>query len=776
MNTTKALTDDEVGILLAAAVHAPSMDNTQPWRFEVAGPVIDVRLDEDLVLPAADPAGRAIRIGLGAAAFNLRVAAAMLGHESAFAVTPDPAEPEVVARIYLSDRSGPITDLSALYGEISRRHTYRGPMLDQAIPPTVISALTDAAEIEGAELHWPADDATRTLGQLLRQADDLDLHDEDRLLERGRWVGGERPHDGVPDTALGPVPTDPAMVRDLATGSRHTGPGARRLRTASAHRRARHRGRGRARLGAGRPGPGACVADRNFLGAGRLLPQSGAGVPDLAGTGPGPDRRTELAADDPPDRLSGPGRGAHRPPPVAGGDRLGRSRAMNDWIHRFGGYDPADERRREALCTVGNGYFATRGAWAGAVAGDHHYPGTYLAGYYNRLTDQVNDHVRREREPGEPAGLAAADGRHRRRRLAHARDTCEVLEHDQELDLLRGVLTRRFRLRDPHGREVRGVERRFVSMAEPHLAGQTLAVTAVNWEGRLRLGTAVNGAVCNAGVERYRKLSGRHLTDLSATVADGNLMVAATTSQSRHRVAVGDANHCRPQRIAGHGVDLADRRDTPPTPRSSSRSGSGDVVTAEKVAAIYGSRDPGISEPLLATRTALANAPRLRPTARRPRAGLVTPVAAVLARSRGAVRRHPGRCPAEPLPPAPIGLAAQRRHRCRRTRSRPARGGVPGPHLLGRAVRLSGPHLAHAGADAGTPAVPVPAAARRPASGPAGGLSGSHVSRGSPAATAARRASGCISTRCPAAGARTRPSGNGTSAWRSPTPCGSTSS
>lgn len=217
MNTTKALTDDEVGILLAAAVHAPSMDNTQPWRFEVAGPVIDVRLEAERSLPTADPAGRAIRIGLGAAVFNLRVAAAMLGHESTFAVAPDPAEPDVVARVFLSDRRGPVTDLSALYGEISRRHTYRGPMLDQAIPPPVIGALTRAAEIEGAELHWLDDDATRKLGQLLAQADDLDLH-EDRLLERSRWVGGERPDDGVPATALGPVPAGPAMVRDLAAG------------------------------------------------------------------------------------------------------------------------------------------------------------------------------------------------------------------------------------------------------------------------------------------------------------------------------------------------------------------------------------------------------------------------------------------------------------------------------------------------------------------------------------------------------------------------------
>src|SRR3982751_3995357 len=118
---------------------------------------------------------------------------------------------------------------------------------------------------------------------------------------------------------------------------------------------------------------------------------------------------------------------------------------MNDWIHRFGGYDPADERRREALCTVGNGYFATRGCWAGAVAGDHHYPGTYLAGYYNRLTDRLNDHVLENESlvnlpDWQPLTAAIDDGDWL------TPDNCEVLEHDQELDLLRGVMTRRFRL------------------------------------------------------------------------------------------------------------------------------------------------------------------------------------------------------------------------------------------------------------------------------------------------------------------------------------------
>ncbi|MGW7685550.1 glycoside hydrolase family 65 protein [Kribbella sp. NPDC054772] len=277
---------------------------------------------------------------------------------------------------------------------------------------------------------------------------------------------------------------------------------------------------------------------------------------------------------------------------------------MNDWTHRFRGYDPADERRREALCTVGNGYFATRGAWAGAVAGPHHYPGTYLAGYYNRLTDQVNDHeVENESLVNIPDWLpltvAIDDGDWL------TPDNCEVLEHDQELDLLRGVLTRRFQLRDALGREVSAVERRFVSMAEPHLGGQTLAVTIANWNGRLRLGTAVTADVQNSGVERYHKLSGSHLTDVRTSTADANLLVTATLSQSRHRIAVGTRTTA-----ARNGSQLTDWAfGTGAYAELVVPVRTGDVVTAEKAVAVHGSRDPGISEPLLATRVALANAP-----------------------------------------------------------------------------------------------------------------------------------------------------------------------
>lgn len=57
------------------------------------------------------------------------------------------------------------------------------------------------------------------------------------------------------------------------------------------------------------------------------------------------------------------------------------------WEHE--GYDPAGERLRESLCTLGNGYFATRGVVPESRAGLVHYPVTYAAGVYNRLEPTV---------------------------------------------------------------------------------------------------------------------------------------------------------------------------------------------------------------------------------------------------------------------------------------------------------------------------------------------------------------------------------------------------
>lgn len=268
---------------------------------------------------------------------------------------------------------------------------------------------------------------------------------------------------------------------------------------------------------------------------------------------------------------------------------------MSDWVIGFDGYDPDDETRREALCTTGNGLFATRGAWPGSRPDGVHSPGSYLAGCYNRLRDEVAGRTIENESLVNlpdwlPLSFAIEDG------PWLTPDNTDVLGYTVRLDLQRGLLTRRFRLRDETGRIVAGVERRFVSMADPHLAGQALTLTAENWSGRLRIRAGVDGSVRNEGVERYRALSGRHLTAVERhTSPDGTAVVSAVTTQSRIRFAVAARTTIGADvgwAAVGGGLD-AIRDALVPVEAS-------DEVTVHKVAAVYSSRDPAITEPAAA--------------------------------------------------------------------------------------------------------------------------------------------------------------------------------
>ena len=142
------------------------------------------------------------------------------------------------------------------------------------------------------------------------------------------------------------------------------------------------------------------------------------------------------------------------------------SSAENDpWRVVFDGWDPADEGRREALCTLGNGRFATRGAAPEARADGVHYPGTYAAGCFNRLVDEVAGRTMdNESIVNLPNWLTlrfAIDGGPW---LDPAAVT--VLDARQELDLRRGILTRQLRFADPSGRHTTLRQRRFVGPEE----------------------------------------------------------------------------------------------------------------------------------------------------------------------------------------------------------------------------------------------------------------------------------------------------------------------
>jgi trehalose/maltose hydrolase-like predicted phosphorylase len=281
---------------------------------------------------------------------------------------------------------------------------------------------------------------------------------------------------------------------------------------------------------------------------------------------------------------------------------------MSEWVLSYEGFDPVHEGLREALCTLGNGYFATRGAAPESRADGVHYPGTYVAGCWNRLRDEVaGQSVDNESMVNLPNWLPvtiAVDGGD-----WLDLEQVEVLTQRQELDLRRGVFTRWLRFSDGQGRLTGLTQRRFVHMARPHLAGLVTTVTAENWSGLLRIRTGIDGTVQNAGVDRYRKLASDHLVPISQGLqGTDTLMLTVETSQSGIRIAEGSRTQVR---CSGQICEVERRVSTEPglvQEEMAVSVSAGQQVDVEKVVALHTGRDWAVSEPAEAVASTLERA------------------------------------------------------------------------------------------------------------------------------------------------------------------------
>ncbi|MFO7914458.1 MAG: trehalose-phosphatase [Candidatus Krumholzibacteriales bacterium] len=282
--------------------------------------------------------------------------------------------------------------------------------------------------------------------------------------------------------------------------------------------------------------------------------------------------------------------------------------SVDAWFLTYEGYNREGEKLREALCALGNGYFVTRSAAASSEAGEFHYPGTYVANLYNRLKSEVaGNTIENESLVNVPNWLplnfSIEEGRW------FDLDSVDVLEYRQELDMKRGVLNRRILFEDSKKRRTRLTERRFVHMSHRHLAGLELIILPENWSGSLRVRSALDGRVENTQVERYRDLNNQHLEQLGAgTSEDGLLWLQCRTNQSHIRIALAART-----RIFQDGGRMEEK------PEEGQEEGyacqdfdiearEGSSVRVEKIAALYHSRNPALSESLLEAREALRHA------------------------------------------------------------------------------------------------------------------------------------------------------------------------
>ena len=207
-------TDAVVEYALRAATRAPSVHNTQPWRFVVAAPRIELHLDRERVLSVIDPDGREARLSCGAALFNLRTALQAAGVNVVVDLVPDPQRPDLLAVVRLGGFRATTPELKSLAAAVDRRATNRRPFLDRPVSPPHRTALVRAAEAERAHLYLL--DTPRgldTLATLLRRADHLQEQDPAFQSELRAWtdeaVGRD---DGVPRSAGGPRPIGGSLL------------------------------------------------------------------------------------------------------------------------------------------------------------------------------------------------------------------------------------------------------------------------------------------------------------------------------------------------------------------------------------------------------------------------------------------------------------------------------------------------------------------------------------------------------------------------------------
>jgi nitroreductase len=212
---------------VAAAIRAPSLHNSQPWRFRLQQGVCEVLADHGRVLPASDPAGWATRIACGAATFNMGLAFAVVGEPVEVRWRPTPSEPALMAALTRADDRSATPLERSLYDAIPRRHSNRQPFWPQPVPVAARTRIVEAARAESAWLELVTGTApVGAVAEIAHAANRVLSRNAEYLAELAAWTRrGDDTADGVPAAVGGPSPEPQDLFPQRIVGDRDRAPG-----------------------------------------------------------------------------------------------------------------------------------------------------------------------------------------------------------------------------------------------------------------------------------------------------------------------------------------------------------------------------------------------------------------------------------------------------------------------------------------------------------------------------------------------------------------------
>ncbi|MCD4769096.1 MAG: beta-phosphoglucomutase family hydrolase [Bacteroidales bacterium] len=276
------------------------------------------------------------------------------------------------------------------------------------------------------------------------------------------------------------------------------------------------------------------------------------------------------------------------------------------WHLRYFDYNHENERSRETLLAIGNGYFGTRGAAEESRANKVNYPGTYISGLYNRRISKVADRkIENEDFVNIPNWLPLKFKINDGEWFEFNRDpSYKLLEIKRDLNLRTGELKREIVVEDKLGRKTEIVSSRFAGMHYHHIAAIKYIIKPLNYTAAITIRSEIDGNHINAGIERYKDLDQHHLTHIKEKVDGNYCMIEVRTTESNVTIAMG-AKH-----IINGNEDLDEFMDCTCSRGKACQdftlTGSeGDEIVFEKLVSIYTSQDKRVIIPRKHARAAI---------------------------------------------------------------------------------------------------------------------------------------------------------------------------
>ena len=269
------------------------------------------------------------------------------------------------------------------------------------------------------------------------------------------------------------------------------------------------------------------------------------------------------------------------------------NKIFKEWSLVYDDYVTEKEKSRESLLTIGNGYMGIRGALEEFKACQTNYPGTYIAGLYNRLVSKVADRdIENEDFVNTPNWMFVdfnLDGEN-----WFSEGSFKILSINRELNFKNGTLAKELIVQDSKGNKTKIKSTRFASMFNQHVAGLKYSIQPINYTGSINIKSQLDGNIINGGVARYNDLNQKHLQAKTEGTNGKHSWISVETTQSAIEIAVA-AKHS----IIGKPTQI----------ESSSKPGEstthfsidlkvGQEFVFEKIVAIHTSKPDDVPDPL----------------------------------------------------------------------------------------------------------------------------------------------------------------------------------